>query len=83
MLRFETFDVTDGPGLHVLLVPTDDPVDRDLLAAGGYEDLGKLKGNVGNQKSGLPAGFDPDWSWAVVIHCDPFHVVFSTARLSR
>ena len=83
VLRFEDFEVTNGPDLHVLLVPTDDPVDRDLLADVGYEDLGKLKGNVGNQNYDLPEGFDPDGSWTVVIYCDPFHVVFSTARLSR
>ena len=82
VLRFEEFDVTNGPDLHVLLVPTDDPIDRDLLADIGYEDLGKLKGNVGNQNYDLPEGFDPDGSWTVVIYCDPFHVVFSTAQLS-
>ncbi len=83
VLRFEDFEVTNGPDLHVLLVPTDDPVDREFLSDVGYENLGKLKGNVGNQNYDLPEGFDPDGSWTVVIYCDPFHVVFSTARLSR
>ena len=82
VLRFEEFEVTNGPDLHVLLVPTHEPVDRDLLGDVGYEDLGKLKGNIGNQNYELPAGFDPDGTWTVVIYCDPFHVVFSTAQLS-
>jgi hypothetical protein len=82
VLRFEEFEVTNGPDLHVLLVPTGDPIDRDLLAEVGYEDLGKLKGNVGNQNYELSDSFDLDGSWTVVIYCDPFHVVFSTAQLS-
>lgn len=83
VLRFEEFEVTNGPDLHVLLVPTGETVDRDLLAAAGYEDLGKLKGNVGNQNYVVPNGFDPDGAWTVVIYCEPFHVVFSTAQLSN
>ncbi len=82
VLRFEEFEVTNGPDLHVLLVPTGDPLDREILAEVGYEDLGKLKGNVGNQNYVVPEGFDPDRTWTVVIYCEPFHVVFSTARLS-
>ena len=82
VLRFEEFEVTNGPDLHVLLVPTNDSVDRNLLDEIGYQDLGKLKGNVGNQNYEIPAEFDPDGPWTVVIYCDPFHVVFSTAQLS-
>lgn len=82
VLRFEEFEVTNGPDLRVLLVPTDDPVDRDLLAEVGYEHLGKLKGNVGNQNYEIPEDFDLNGDWTVVIYCDPFHVVFSTAQLS-
>jgi hypothetical protein len=82
VLRLEEFEVTNGPDLHVLLVPIGETVDRDLVAAVGYEDLGKLKGNVGNQNYAVPSGFDPDGAWTVVIYCEPFHVVFSTAQLS-
>ncbi len=82
VLRFEDFEVTNGPDLHVLLVPTGDPASRDLLGEVGYEDLGKLKGNLGNQNYEIPAGLDLGGAWTVVIYCDPFHVVFSTAQLS-
>ena len=82
VLRFEEFEVTNGPDLHVLLVPTADPIDRDVLTDVGYEDLGKLKGNIGNQNYDLPEGFDLSGPWTVVIYCEPFHVVFSTAQLS-
>jgi hypothetical protein len=83
VLRLEEFEVTNGPDLHVLLVPTGETVDRDLVADVGYEDLGNLKGNVGNQNYVVPDGFDPDGAWTVVIYCEPFHVVFSTAQLNR
>jgi hypothetical protein len=82
VLRFEQFEVTNGPDLHVLLVPTGETVDRDLLTQVGYEDLGKLKGNVGNQNYVVPHSFDSDGTWTVVVYCEPFHVVFSTAQLS-
>ncbi len=82
VLRFEQFEVTNGPDLHVLLVPTGETVDPDLLAEVGYEDLGKLKGNVGNQNYVVPESFDPGGTWTVVVYCEPFHVVFSTAQLS-
>ena len=82
VLRFEEFEVTNGPDLHVLLVPTNDPIEGDLPAEVGYEDLGKLKGNVGNQNYEVPGDVDLNGDWTVVIYCDPFHVVFSTAQLS-
>ena len=52
VLRFEDFDVTNGPDLHVLLVPNDAPESRDDIT--GYVDLGSLKGNVGNQNYEIP-----------------------------
>lgn len=82
VLRFEDFEVTNGPDLHVLLVPTDAPIDRELLAETTYFHLGKLKGNVGNQNYDVPEEIDLDGPWTVVIYCEPFHVVFSTAQLA-
>lgn len=82
VLRFEDFEVTNGPDLHVLLVPTDASIDRGLLAETTYFDLGKLKGNVGNQNYDVPEEINLDGPWTVVIYCQPFHVVFSTAQLA-
>ena len=42
-----------------------------------------LKGNVGEQSYELPEGFDPDGSRSVVIYCQRFMTVFSTAELQR
>lgn len=78
ILRFEDFDVTNGPDLHVLAVPNANPTDRDDLD--GYVDLGKLKGNVGNQNYEIPVEVVDIGS--VVIYCQPFHVLFATATLA-
>ena len=80
VLRLEDFRVTNGPELHVLLVPNDDPQGRDDVE--GYLGLGKLKGNMGNQNYFLPDGEDGSGYGSVVIYCRPFQVVFSVATLN-
>ncbi len=82
VLRLEDFEVTNGPDLHVLLVPSADPTTREDVMAEGYVDLGELKGNVGNQNYDIPLEVDVDSIGSVVIYCVPFHVLFSTASLS-
>ena len=47
----------------------------------GYLDLGKLKGNRGNQNYPIPADVDISIFNSVVIYCKPFAVVFSVATL--
>ena len=80
LLRLEDFRVTNGPDLRVLLVPASDPQGRDDVQ--GYLELGKLKGNMGNQNYFLPDGEDATDYHSVVIFCYPFKVVFSVATLS-
>ena len=80
VLRLEDFRVTNGPELHVLLVPNANPHSRDDVE--GYLGLGKLKGNEGNQNYFLPDGEDGSGYGSVVIYCRPFHVVFSVATLN-
>jgi hypothetical protein len=79
VLRLEDFEVTNGPDLHVLLVPDDSPGERDDIT--GYLDLGSLKGNIGDQNYQIPDGIDLDGYGSVVIYCQPFHVIFSVASL--
>ncbi len=81
VLRLEDLDVTNGPDLHVLLTPASEPVSRESLEAADYVDLGGLKGNIGNQNYDIPADVDVGAQMTVVIYCQPFHVVFSTAAL--
>ena len=82
VLRFEDFRVTNGPDLRVLLASHADPQGRDDVQGPGYVELGKLKGNIGNQNYPFPEGVSPDDYGSVVIYCKPFHVVFSVAALS-
>src|SRR5574341_1150400 len=73
-LRFEDFEVTNGPDLHVYITKNGD-VDTGI-------DLGKLKGNKGSQNYELN-GINTDVYNTVVIYCQPFHVYFASATLSE
>jgi hypothetical protein len=75
VLRLQEFSVTNGPDLHVLLSTSANPTD-DI---GDYIDLGELKGNIGDQNYEIPTGTDLSQYQSVIIYCQPFHVVFSTA----
>ena len=72
-LRFEDFEVTNGPDLHVYMTKNGD-VDSGI-------DLGKLKGSIGNQNYVLNE-INTDVYNTVVIYCQPFHVYFASAKLS-
>ena len=83
VLRLEDFQVLNGPDLHVWLVPVD-PVPNSVgTEIAGYVDLGKLKGNIGNQNYELPANLDLKGIKSVVIWCQPFRVPFIAAPLMR
>jgi hypothetical protein len=73
-LTLTGFATDPGPDLRVLLV-------RDPSGAGveGAVDLGKLKGNKGDQEYAVPAG-GPEG--AVVIWCRAFTVTFGSAALT-
>jgi len=74
VLRLEDFEVTNGPDLHVFLIPQDGSMD-------GSVDLGSLKGNIGDQNYELPVGVDITQFGSVMIYCVPFSVTFATAAL--
>ncbi len=73
--------MTNGPELHVILSTHADPQGRDDVHQEGYLDVGKLKGNIGNQNYAIPVGTDVSALKTVVIYCQPFHVIFSVAAL--
>ena len=81
LLRLENLDVTNGPALHVILSPHEDPTRGNEVKLPGYADLGPLKGNRGNQNYTIPADVDVSAIKSVVIYCKPFSVVFSVATL--
>ena len=81
LLRLEDLNVTNGPALHVILSPHENPTRGDEVKLPGYADLGPLKGNRGNQNYVIPAVVDVSAIRSVVIYCKPFSVVFSVATL--
>ena len=83
VLRFEDFDVTNGPDLRVLLSSHPDPTTGEELNSSTYIELGKLKGNIGSQNYDLPADVDVASQRSVIIYCKPFHVIFSVAPLTQ
>ncbi len=81
VVRFEDFRTTNGPALVVYLAKHPDPASAADVTEGGFLDLGKLKGNVGDQNYVIPAGTDISGYGSVVIWCELFDVLFSPASL--
>ena len=82
VVRFEDFRTTNGPALVVYLAKHPSPTSADDVTDGGFINLGKLKGNVGNQNYEIPAGTDVSAYGSVVIWCELFGVLFSPAALA-
>lgn len=82
LLRFENFNVTNGPDLQVYLVPRTN-AEGSSVDISGYIDLGQLKGNTGNQNYFIDAGVAIPENASVVIWCEPFAVLFSVASLGQ
>lgn len=72
-LRFENFQVTNGPDLHVYVTQGGD------ITTG--IDLGKLKGSIGDQNYALN-NIDIKTYDTVVIYCQPFHIYYANAKLT-
>jgi hypothetical protein len=72
-LRLEDFRSTNGPDLYVYL-STD-------KSASDYVNLGRLKGNVGDQNYEIPGGTDLSKYDTALIWCQAFSVLFGSAEL--
>ena len=81
VVRFEEFRTTNGPALFVYLARHASPTAAADVLDGGFVNLGKLKGNVGNQNYAIPADVDVSEYNSVVIWCQLFDVLFSPAAL--
>jgi hypothetical protein len=81
VVRFEDFRTTNGPALVVYLAKHPDPASAGDVTDGGFLDLGKLKGNVGNQNYVIPTETDISGYGSIVIWCELFDVLFSPASL--
>ncbi len=82
VVRLTNFATSNGPDVHVYLVPVADAKDDATVTRAGFVDLGSLKGNVGDQNYDLPAGFDHTKPMAVTIWCKRFGVNFGTAPIA-
>lgn len=81
-LRLEDFRSTNGPDLYVYLAVADH-ADSDEELAADVVDLGRLRGNVGNQNYEIPDDVDLDRYDTVVIWCLRFTTSFGAADLER
>jgi hypothetical protein len=81
VLRLTNFKTSNGPDVRVFLVAAADAADNDTVKNAGYVELGKLKGNVGDQNYDVPADVDLARYRAVTIWCNRFGVNFATAPL--
>ncbi|MSQ14806.1 MAG: hypothetical protein EXR50_02960 [Dehalococcoidia bacterium] len=82
VLRLDEFQVTNGPDLRVLLTKHSDPRTTEDVHQ-GYEEVDKLKGNIGSQNYEIRSSLNLEEYKAVVIYCKPFQVVFSVASLKK
>jgi hypothetical protein len=74
VLRLENFKSTNGPDLYVYLA-TD-------KSASDIVNLGRLKGNIGNQNYPIPGGTDLTKYNTALIWCKAFSVLFGSAQLA-
>jgi hypothetical protein len=82
ILRLTDFQTSNGPDVRVFLVAAPDARDSETVKKAGYIELGKLKGNVGDQNYDIPADVDLEKYRAVTIWCNRFGVNFGTAALA-
>jgi hypothetical protein len=81
VLRLADFETSNGPDVRVYLVAANDARDSETVKTAGFVELGKLKGNVGDQNYDIPPSVDLDKYRAVTIWCARFGVNFGTAPL--
>jgi hypothetical protein len=74
ILRLENFKATNGPDLYVYL-------SKDKSAS-DFINVGRLKGNVGNQNYEIPEGTDLSKYNTVLVWCRAFSFLFGSAQMS-
>jgi hypothetical protein len=82
VLRLTEFTTSNGPDVRVYLVAAPDASDNQTVTKAGFVELGKLKGNQGDQNYDVPDDLDLTHYRAVTIWCRRFSVNFATAPLT-
>ena len=85
VLRLTNFKTSNGPDVHVILVAAQDAEDdaNFLKSDTGRVELGKLKGNEGDQNYEIPTGTDLAKFQTVSIYCERFNANFGAAPLVK
>jgi hypothetical protein len=82
LMSFDNFLAANGPDLRVVLSASEAPRTREEVQLSNLNlELGPLKGTVGSQTYEIPPEVDLSLYNSVVIYCQAFHVVFSTATI--
>ena len=85
VLRLTNFKTSNGPDVHVILIAAKDADDDANFLKSDTErvELGKLKGNEGDQNYEVPAGTDLAKFRTVSIYCERFNANFGAAPLEK
>jgi len=85
ILRLTNFKTSNGPDVHVILVAAKDAEDdaNFLKNDTARVELGKLKGNEGDQNYEIPKGTDLTKFQTVSIYCERFNANFGAAPLEK
>jgi hypothetical protein len=85
VLRITNFKTSNGPDVHVILVAVKDADDDANFLKSSTErvELGKLKGNEGDQNYDIPSGTDLGKFQTVSIYCERFNANFGAAPLEK
>jgi Electron transfer DM13 len=85
ILRLTSFKTSNGPDVHVILVALKDAEDdaNFLKSETARVELGKLKGNEGDQNYEIPTGTDLTKYQTVSIYCERFNANFGAAPLEK
>ncbi|MEH7216125.1 DM13 domain-containing protein [Bacillus toyonensis] len=83
ILRLSNFSTSNGPDVRVVLVPTERLKNNEDVKNHQYIELGKLKGNKGDQNYEIPEGININVYGAVSIWCKRFNENFGAAYFKR
>jgi len=81
VLTLRRFRIDPGPQVRVYLVPRS--VRGDGAVRRDFKDLGRLKGNRGNQQYSIPASVDLRRYRSVIFWCVPFTSTLARANLTK
>jgi hypothetical protein len=85
LLRLTNFKTSNRPDVHVILVAVKDADDDANFLKSSTErvELGKLKGNEGDQNYEIPSGTDLSKFQTVSVYCERFNANFGAAPLEK